>query len=211
MQLAPNAPSLSAVPMLRRLVGYFLLRCGLVLPLLCLRQAATRNRATPAAPRPAHRQHRRARHSPPHPQVPDQNGLSHHPQQAHARRETDLQLPHRSAFAALSGRVARRRQAHQPRQDLAARLRARLRGAPVCLLLDAGAAQDANLLLSLTDAKKQVTLVRVPPRPHYVDAWKHTLAALPRFHTVTLEIVEEVWRDALTKLLVLVHALEGAR
>lgn len=57
-------------------------------------------------------------------------------------------------------------------KTLLARLRARLRGAPVCLLLDAGAAQDTNSLLSLTDAKKQVTLVRAPRRPHYVDAWK---------------------------------------
>ncbi len=55
---------------------------------------------------------------------------------------------------------------------LLARLRARLRGASVCVLLDAGAAQDTNALLSLTDAKKQVTLVRVPRRPHYVAAWK---------------------------------------
>lgn len=37
------------------------------------------------------------------------------------------------------------------------------------------------------------------------------LAELPRFHAVALEIGEEVWRDALTKLLVLVHALKGAR
>lgn len=37
------------------------------------------------------------------------------------------------------------------------------------------------------------------------------LAELLRLHTLTLEIVEEVWRDALTKLLVLVHALKGAR
>lgn len=52
------------------------------------------------------------------------------------------------------------------------RLRARLRGAPVCLLLDAGAAQDTNALLSLTDAHKQVSLVRTPRRPHCVAAWK---------------------------------------
>ena len=52
------------------------------------------------------------------------------------------------------------------------RLRARLSGAPVCVLLDAGAAKNTHALLSLTDAKKQVTLVRAPRRPHYVAAWK---------------------------------------
>lgn len=55
------------------------------------------------------------------------------------------------------------------------RLRARLRGAPVCVLLDAGAAKDTHSLLSLTDAKKQISLVRTPRRPHYVAAWKRIL------------------------------------
>lgn len=57
-------------------------------------------------------------------------------------------------------------------KTLLQRLRARLRGAPVCVLLDAGAAKDSNALLSLTEAKGQVTLVRAPRRPHYVAAWK---------------------------------------
>jgi hypothetical protein len=57
-------------------------------------------------------------------------------------------------------------------KTLLQRLRARLRGAPVCVLLDAGAAQDTHALLSLVDAPKQVTLVRTPRRPRYVADWK---------------------------------------
>lgn len=57
-------------------------------------------------------------------------------------------------------------------KTLLQRLRARLKGAPVCVLLDAGAAKTTHDLLSLTEAKKQVTLVRAPRRPHYVAAWK---------------------------------------
>ena len=57
-------------------------------------------------------------------------------------------------------------------KTLLQRLRARLRGGPVCVPRDAGACKNTHALLSLTETKKQVTLVRAPRRPHYVAAWK---------------------------------------
>jgi hypothetical protein len=52
------------------------------------------------------------------------------------------------------------------------RLRARLRGSPLYVLFDAGAAKHTDDLLRLVAASKQVTLVRAPRRPNYLAAWK---------------------------------------
>ena len=52
------------------------------------------------------------------------------------------------------------------------RLRARVRGARVYLLLDAGAAQNTDSLLRLSDKPNQVTVVRTPRRPAYRKKWE---------------------------------------
>jgi hypothetical protein len=52
------------------------------------------------------------------------------------------------------------------------RLRPRVRGATVYLLLDAGAAQNTDSLLRLADAPDQVTIVRTPRRPTYRLQWE---------------------------------------
>lgn len=55
---------------------------------------------------------------------------------------------------------------------LLATLRRRARGAPLRVILDAGAAQDHKALLDLALRPRQVTLVRVPRRPAYRKAWQ---------------------------------------
>jgi hypothetical protein len=57
-------------------------------------------------------------------------------------------------------------------QTLLQRLRPRVRGALLYLVLDAAAAADTNALLTLAQRPKQVLLVRVPRRPSYVKAWR---------------------------------------
>src|SRR5438132_2945070 len=52
------------------------------------------------------------------------------------------------------------------------RLRPRVRGAKVYLLLDAAAAQNTDSLLRLADAPEQVTIVRTPRRPTYRRQWE---------------------------------------
>ena len=62
-------------------------------------------------------------------------------------------------------------------------LRRRARGAPIRLLLDAGAAKNHDELLELVDHPRQVTLVRTPRRKAYRKAW----AALPNSAWTRLE------------------------
>lgn len=51
-------------------------------------------------------------------------------------------------------------------------LRRRTRGGPVRVILDAGAAQNHDVLLELADHPNQITLVRTPRRPTYRKAWE---------------------------------------
>ena len=51
------------------------------------------------------------------------------------------------------------------------RLRPRVRGAKVYLLLDAAAAQNTDSMLRLADAPEQVAIVRTPRRPTYRRQW----------------------------------------
>lgn len=64
----------------------------------------------------------------------------------------------------------------QMAHKLLSRLRPRVRGAKVFVLLDAGAAQQTQALLELVCVPQQVTLVRVPRRPAYRRA-RETLSA----------------------------------
>lgn len=57
------------------------------------------------------------------------------------------------------------------------RLRPRVRGAKVYLLLDAGAAQNTDSLLRLAEAPDQITLVRTPRRTPYQRQWQKLPAA----------------------------------
>lgn len=57
-------------------------------------------------------------------------------------------------------------------QQLMARLRPRLKGAKVWLLLDAGAATKTNSLLTLAQTPNQVTVVRTPRRKSYRRSWQ---------------------------------------
>ena len=52
------------------------------------------------------------------------------------------------------------------------RLRPRVRGATVYLLLDAGAAQNTDSLLRLVEVPDQITIVRTPRRPAYRRQWE---------------------------------------
>ena len=54
-----------------------------------------------------------------------------------------------------------------------ARLAPRVRGAKVWLLLDAGAAQHTDSLLTLAETPNQLTLVRTPRRPSYRKQWQN--------------------------------------
>jgi len=51
-------------------------------------------------------------------------------------------------------------------------LRRRARGGPLRVILDAGAAQNHDVLLDLADHPNQVTLVRTPRRPAYRKVWE---------------------------------------
>jgi hypothetical protein len=51
-------------------------------------------------------------------------------------------------------------------------LRRRARGAQIRLILDAGAAKNYHRMLNLADHAKQVTIVRVPRRPAYLNQWQ---------------------------------------
>jgi len=62
-------------------------------------------------------------------------------------------------------------------------LRRRARGAPIRLILDAGAANNHDELLELVDHPRQVTLVRTPRRRSYRKTW----AALPNNAWTRLE------------------------
>lgn len=55
---------------------------------------------------------------------------------------------------------------------LCQRLRPRVRGSTVWLLLDAGAAQNTDSLLRVADAPNQVTIARTPRRPAYRRQWE---------------------------------------
>ena len=57
-------------------------------------------------------------------------------------------------------------------QQLLTPLRRRTNGAPIRVILDAGAAKSHNSLLELVDRKNQVTLVRTPRRCSYRKAWR---------------------------------------
>jgi hypothetical protein len=54
---------------------------------------------------------------------------------------------------------------------LLAKLRPRMRGAQLRVVVDAGAAKNTNDLLTLADHPGQVTLARTPRRPSYRKAW----------------------------------------
>ncbi len=62
--------------------------------------------------------------------------------------------------------------------QLLAKLRPKLRGAQLRVLVDAGAAKNTNELLTLVDHPNQVTLARTPRRPSYLKAWKKLPAPL---------------------------------
>ena len=61
-------------------------------------------------------------------------------------------------------------------KQLTPSLRRRARGAPVRVILDAGAATNHEELLELALQENQVTLVRAPRRPAYRKAWKQLSA-----------------------------------